>query len=286
MTDTIEEMLSTFEERWRNLTIKNDFVFCKAMLDTELCREVIEAILDMPIERVEYAHSQEQIDTTLENKSVRLDVYVRDEAGTVFDVEMQSTDTFELPQRSRYYRSLLTLDQLSRGVEYKALKDTYVIFICGFDLFKCGRRVYYFENTCRDDHSIKLGDKERTIFLAATAPSSAEDGEQLNELLDYVATGKVKGELSAKLASAVAEVLNNQKWRLEYMILEVRDQLNFDRGVIQGRAEGLAQGIEIGEERLSKLIAMLAKDGRIEEVVHATSDTKYLAQLYEDYGIS
>jgi hypothetical protein len=33
------------DKRWRSLTIANDFVFCKVMLDPNLCKEVIEAFL-------------------------------------------------------------------------------------------------------------------------------------------------------------------------------------------------------------------------------------------------
>lgn len=38
MTDTIPEVLSKINERWENLTIADDFVFCKAMLNADLCR--------------------------------------------------------------------------------------------------------------------------------------------------------------------------------------------------------------------------------------------------------
>ena len=250
MVDMAQETLRSLEERWQNLTITNDFVFCKAMLDPDLCREVLEAILDISIERVEYVGHQDQLDASPSGKTIRLDVYVRDENGTVFNVEMQSANTRELPQRSRYYHALMSIDQLSRGDSYRSLKSAYVIFICNFDLFGENQRVYYFENTCRGSSHLTLGDGARTIFLAANAPRDAESSSPLNELLDYVSTGEVTGSLSAKLAAAVADVLDNQKWRLEYMILEVRDQLNFDRGkdegLVKGREIGFAEGHEAG----------------------------------------
>lgn len=265
MTSETAEMIQSIDERWSNLTIANDFVFCKTMLNTDLCREVLETILGVPIERIEYVGRHEQLDASPEGKSVCLDVYVRDEAGTVYNVEMQTTDTRELPRRSRYYHALMAVDQLTKGSPYNALKDTYVIFICRFDAFKLGRRVYYFENTCRGDDRLTLGDGTKTIFLSATAPKQKPAEGRLDEFLDYVASGTVAGELSAKLAAEVASVLDNQKWRLEYMMLEVRDQLNFDRGVLQGRAEGLAQGLAQGKEQgLAEGIAQGKEQGLAE----------------------
>lgn len=78
------------------------------------------------------------------------------------------------------------------------------------------------------------------------------------------------------------------------MMLQVRDQLNFDRGVLQGReegleqgrAEGLAEGREQGEERLSRLIAALAADGRTDDVARAATDRQLREELYRNYGIA
>lgn len=245
-----EQMLRELETRWQSLTIANDFVFGKVMLDEDLCREVLETILNVQIDRIEYIGREDSLNETPEGKGVRLDVYVRDGAGTIYNVEMQATDTHELPQRTRYYHSMLTFSQLSRGDSYRSLRDAYVIFICGFDLFGKGHRVYSFENRCLDDGSLALNDGTHTIFLAASSPEEPSKGKRVNELLDYVAKGKVSGELSSKLNDAVSRVRNNDKWRLEFMWQEVRDQLNVDKGrekgLIEGREQGLAEGLEQG----------------------------------------
>lgn len=251
--DETMKRVQDIDAGWERLTIANDFVFCKAMLNSDLCKEVLEAILQVSIERIEYVGRQETLDTDAQNKGVRLDVYVRDGAGTVYNVEMQSSDTYELPQRARYYQALMDLDQIGRGESYGKLKDTYVIFICDFDPFKDGRRVYLFENTCQGDPARKLGDGARTVFLAATAPRESGAPDCLNELLDYVASGAVSGGLSERLDAEVARVLDNKKWRLEYMIQQVREQLSFERGeasgMEKGEAIGLARGELIGREK-------------------------------------
>lgn len=288
------------DERWESLTIADDFVFGKVMLDGEICKEVLEAILGVPIERIEYVSREESVDVGPESRGVRLDAYVRDGHGTVYDIEMQATNTRELPQRSRYYQAMLAFAQLARGVPYRSLKDSYVIFICGFDLFGLGRRVYSFANRDDKGDGLQLGDGMHTIFLAATSPTEPGRGPQVNELLDFVSQGKVSGILSSKLQDAVSRVLDNQRWRLEYMMQEVRDQLNVDKGrelgfnegreegLEQGRSEGLEQGrksgLREGESRFAALAKRLIEEGRTEEVVRAASDVSYRQKLYELYS--
>lgn len=318
------KMLHDLEGKWSGLTIADDFVFGKVMLDEGICREVIEAILGVPIERIEYVGREESLDASPQSKAVRLDAYVRDEAGTVYNVEMQKVDTRELPQRSRYYQSLMTVDQLRRGERYRTLRDAYVIFVCGFDPFGLGRRVYSFQNMCRDVPGLELGDGAHVLFLSSTAHERAGSAG-VDELLDYIAAGTVSGELSSRLDAAVDRVLDDRKLRLEYMWSEVRDQLNIDKGrdigleqgraeglergraegmeqgraegMEQGRAEGLERGLEQGrtegektgraqgESRLAKLVSTLAANGRTDEALRVASDEGLRERLYKELGI-
>lgn len=289
MDDEAKAIMQGLEKQWSTLTIANDFVFGKVMRDPELCREVLEAILRVPIERVEYVSRKESIEESADSKGIQLDVYVQDGRGTVYDVEMQATDTHELPRRARYYQSLMTLEQLEKGAPYRALKDSYVIFVCMFDLFGRGRRVYSFENRCADDAGLTLGDGTHTVFLSASASEDEGVGSRVNEFLNYVARGEVSGELSSRLDTAVSRVLDNKKWRLEYMLLEVRDQLNYDKGLDYGRQLGIEQGkqlgIEQGETRFARLAVALMAAGRSSDVAAASTDAELRRRLYEELGI-
>lgn len=321
MEDRTNAVLEEISRRWEHLTLADDFVFCKVMLDEGLCRDVLEAILHVPIDHVEYVGQQETVDITPRSKGVRLDVYVRDGTGTVYDVEMQAANTHELPRRARYYQSLMTLRQLEAGVRYRSLNDAYVIFVCGFDLFGQGRRVYSFENRCVEDGALALRDGARTVFLSATSPEDPRVDSRVNEFLDYIASGQVSGEFSARLDEAVDRVLDSSEWRLEYMMLAVRDQLNVDKGrqigvqlgLEQGRAEGLAKGLEQGkaeglakgleqgkaeglakgraegkaegEERLGRLIGALLASGRADDAARAAADSSVRERLYRELGV-
>ncbi|MFR4987284.1 MAG: hypothetical protein ACLUCH_07810 [Lachnospirales bacterium] len=66
-------------EKWEDLTISNDFLFSKLMRDKEICKEIIEILLNIKVGDITYLEEQKTIDIIYDKKSVRLDVYVEDE---------------------------------------------------------------------------------------------------------------------------------------------------------------------------------------------------------------
>ncbi|NBJ83873.1 Rpn family recombination-promoting nuclease/putative transposase, partial [bacterium 1XD42-94] len=102
--------METKQTKWEELSISNDFLFGKVMQNPELCKELLQRILpDLNIERIEYPELQKSINMDMDARSVRLDVYVKDEKEVVYDIEMQVSHTKELPKRSRYYQSMIDL---------------------------------------------------------------------------------------------------------------------------------------------------------------------------------
>ena len=73
--------------KWEELGISNDFLFGKIMRDPELCKELLQRILpNEEIDHVEYPELQKTINLDADARSVRLDVYIKDGKGTVYDV--------------------------------------------------------------------------------------------------------------------------------------------------------------------------------------------------------
>ena len=93
----------------------------------------------------------------IESKSVRFDVYSKDD-NRIFDSELQTTDTKNLPKRARYYQSIIDMDNLSKGENYSKLKESYVIFLCLDDIFNKSLPVYFFENLCRQKKDLTLNE--------------------------------------------------------------------------------------------------------------------------------
>ncbi len=93
-------------ENWENLTLANNFLFCKIMeSDPELCRQLLEILLHIKIEKLSPPQSERTVQVGIDSKSVRFDVYAKDEKR-IFDIEMQTTSSKNLPKRSRYYQSI------------------------------------------------------------------------------------------------------------------------------------------------------------------------------------
>lgn len=97
---------------------------------------MLERLLDIQIDHIEYPEEQKVIDIAKDSKSVRLDVYIRDEKGTVYNIEIQTTSNRNLPKRTRYYAGMIDLNAIEKGADYSELPQSFVIFICTFDTFE------------------------------------------------------------------------------------------------------------------------------------------------------
>ena len=75
-----------------DLTIADDFMFCKVMQNEGICKEFLEMVLSDKIGKIAYLSSQDAVFTGSESKSVRLDLLVKDEAGKSYDIEMAFSD--------------------------------------------------------------------------------------------------------------------------------------------------------------------------------------------------
>ena len=111
----MQEAIKRMQPDWENIGLANDFLFGKVMQDAKLCKELLQIIFpDMKIDHIEYPALQKTINMDADAKSVRLDVYIVDNKGTVYDIEMQMADTKELPKRTRYYQAMMDLEMIDK----------------------------------------------------------------------------------------------------------------------------------------------------------------------------
>ena len=253
--------------KWEEIGISDDFMFGKVMQNPRLCKKLLETILGIEIEKIEYPELQKSIDITKEAKGVRLDVYVAGE-DAVFCVEMQARDTHELPRRARYYGGLIDLNLIEKGVSYKKLNQSVVIFICPFDVFGKNRCRYTFENLCLEEKNLPLGDGTTKIFLNAMGTMD-DVSPELKSFLDYVAGKKNDDSFVKELDNEVRKVRESKEWRRDYMTLLMRDQENIEKGIKIGLERGLEQGIEQG---LEQGIEKGLEQGKLEMIVQLIHD--------------
>lgn len=124
---------------------------------------------------------------------------------------------------------MIDLQLLDKGQPYSKLNKSFIIFICLSDLFGRGRHRYTFENICKEEPTLFLGDGTAKIFLNIEGELEDVKGE-LKAFLDYVAGKPSEDEYVQKLEKAVRQAKENRKWRHEYMTLLMRDKANQEIG--------------------------------------------------------
>jgi flagellar biosynthesis/type III secretory pathway protein FliH len=88
--------------------------------------------------------------------------------------------------------------------------------------------------------------------------------EKMKDFLDYVAGKNTTGELTNRLREEVERVKKSDRWRAEYMLLELNYLEKYNEGLEEGRKEGLEQGEaerKVLEEEIASLRAQLAEAG-------------------------
>ena len=239
---TWKQNLEGLERSWETIGIANDFLFGKLMRKHPgLCQKLLQRILpELEIDHIEVMETQKSIDEDIDARSVRLDAYVKDDSERVYSIEMQMTDTKELPKRSRYYSAMIDLQLLDKGIRYRYLNDSYIIFICPFDLYGKGRHMYTFDGRCKEDPELTIEDGATRIFLN-TKGTMEDVSASLRAFLDYVDGRLSDDSFVQELEEAVDEAKKNREWRHEFMTLMLRDQENIEKGIELGRTEGRAE---------------------------------------------
>lgn len=228
----------TPEQKWEKATIANNFIFYKVMRhNPDVCKELLEILLEMEIDHIDM-RGEETVEIDFGNKGIRLDVYAKN-CTQAFNLEMQTSDTKELPERARYYQGSIDVDSLNSGEKYKELKDSYVIFICIKDIFEKGLACYSFENLCRENTSIHLNDRAFKYFFIAQNCDKILN-EQQKAFLQLVLGQKASNNFTRRIEELTEEAKHNTQWRRQYMEWERQRTYDYENGK--------EAGIEIGKE--------------------------------------
>lgn len=224
-----DKVIKTKEKEFDKLTIKDNFIFGAVMRNEKQCKTLLECILGIKIRKIEYTDVEKVIEKTYSSKGVRLDVYVEDDMNTVYNIEMQATNKKNLPKRIRYYQAMIDLNIIEKGSSYNKLKKSFIIFICDYDEFGFGRHIYTFTRTCREVAGLEFGD-DTTVIVLNTNGIADDVSDDLKNLLKYIGGQAPRGELARSLDNEVQNVKNSEKWRWEYMTLQMRDRENVELG--------------------------------------------------------
>ena len=220
------------------------------MLNKEICRRFLESLLNIVIAEINFVISEYTLEISRDNKGVRLDVYVKDNTGRVYNIEMQTASVKQgiLAKRSRYYQAIIDVNNLQKGDDYAALPETVVIFVCTFDPFGYSQKCYKFENRCEGKENLLLGDGAKRVFLYSKGEINNVT-EDIADFLSLIEGKKTEGEFAKLIEKEVSRLKHREETREEYMILSAQIMDARREGRIMGREEGRAEGREEGQMR-------------------------------------
>ena len=255
----------------QELTFKDNFMFAAVMMDEENAKGFLERALDIVIDHLVISY-EKSIVYNPEYKGIRLDVYLKDDKNTHFDVEMQVVNR-EIFRRSRYYHSQMDMELLGKGVPYDELPDAFVVFICDFDPVGLGKYRYTLRHTLEEDNSYDYYDGSHTVYLSTKGNNRDEVPCSLVEFLDYVGAGledcnKEFGDtLVRRIQESVKKIKADREMGARYMLFEEMLKDEFNEGKLEGRLEGKLEGRLEGklEEKKNVIISFLSDIAEVPE---------------------
>ena len=167
---------------------------------------------------------------------------------------------------------MIDLNAIEKGEIYRDLKESIVIFICKFDPFGEGLSKYTFENICNENKELYLKDGTSKVFFN-TKDYYKERSEDAKSFLEYIEKETTsENNFVKKLEQKIRNIKENKEWRAEYMTLLMREQEiardNFEKGKLEGIAEGVVKGREEGmAEGIEKIIEIYREELNFEDEI-------------------
>lgn len=246
-------------KRFEDLTFTDDFMFCKVMQNTDLCKRLIEMILSDKIGKIAYISVQHNINTYEQAKSVRFDVLIQTENGNFYDVEMQVSNEKNIPKRMRFYQAAIDISFLDKGNFYNNLNDSFIIFICLFDVIGKNKPIYTFENICIENKNISLQDGTKKVIINADAFNNTRN-KALKVFLEYLKTGKTKSEFTRRIEEVIQTIKENEQARQEYRLMSTFE--------MDARYKGFSEGAYSTKKETAKILKQLGDS--IQKIMQVT----------------
>ena len=266
LRDDVRKLLSKF--------ILMDDDFMRVVLKDIRCTEyILQTILKKPRLRVKEQVLQEDL-KNLQGRSVILDCLCTDESGAVYNIELQNKRYGASPLRARYHAGIIDMHILKAGENFNRLPESYVIFICGKDVLKENRQIYHVKRIIEESGNT-FPDKAQIIYINTEKSSDDELGRMIKDFY----TEDPKEIRSTVLARRIAEIKIPSK---EEKGEDAEMTTYYDRLKRQWKKEGAANA----EGKMAKLMGLLVKEGRIDDITKASENSTYRKQLLEEFQLN
>ena len=248
----------------------------------------LQTILEKPELRVKSQSIQSDL-KNLEGRSLVLDCLCTDKEGTIYNIELQNDSLGASPKRARYHSGLIDMNISKKGKSFDYLPESYVIFICGRDVLKGDKQIYHISRIIKESGE-DFPDQTNIIYLNTSKSSSNDLGKLIEDF--YTADPKkMHSKILAKRVSKLKIAENLEKGD-EKAMTTYYDRLKrqwkkegTEEGMAKGMAKGLAEGLEKSEDIMAKLMGILVKEGRIDDLAKASEDKSYRKSLLKEFQL-
>lgn len=191
---------------------------------------------------------------SLEGRSVRLDVYAKDNKGKPYDIEIQRADKGAGAKRARYNSALMDADITLPGENAEKLPESYVIFITENDKFGKGLPLYHI-NRIVEECNIPFNDEAHIIYVNGEYKGKDPIGDLMHDF-----HCKKADDMKNKILAERVRYLKENEQGVKHMCRIMEQMAKEERE--EERIEMAAKLLESGdmtEERVKELFKLTEK---------------------------
>lgn len=246
------------------LKVTNDFIFKKIFGkqgNEEILKDLLIAILEIPIKEIEIIHDAHLEKRIEENKLGVLDVKATLNNNITVNIEMQVKDQANMIDRSLYYWSNLYCNGLYKKQDYIENNRTIVINILAFNIFKDGP--YHEKCMIRRDYNGEILTQDLEMHFIQISKCTKENIKtKLDKWIQFI--GNISKE-GVNIAMKENKEIKKAQEELEYLtgdeeirrLAELREKAIRDEVTNINAAK--RKGIEEGEKKEKLEIAKRMK---------------------------
>ena len=268
------------------IPFSNDRMFCSILAENpDIAREMLEVILEVRIDCVECINAQKILNYSVDRKSLRLDVFLKDGQKVCYDFEMETSQSQRrlklLPIRSRLYGGAIDMEEYPIGTKYTEVRPTYVIFICLHDPFGFGLAKYDSKTICTQNNTADVQNGITYVYLNCSA-KTWNVSDELHSLLSYIQGRNIcETGLTKRIDTLVTERNNDKEWRRWFVTFEEKLNERFEEGFDEGDEHGLKRGIELGRTQGIERGRQLERTNTIVSMIENGCDDRFILSVFK-----
>lgn len=274
----LEQKKIRFLEKIKQLRLMDDTFFNSCFDGNIPCMEVVlRTVLGNDRLRVTEVITQQSV-PNLYGRAVRFDALATD-GETIYDVEIQRSDEGAIPRRARFNSSMIDSREVSKGMLFPDLPETYVIFITEHDVWKCGKPLYKVRRTFEDTEDV-FDDGAHILYVNGECQNESPLGRLMHDFF----CSDPNDMYSDVLAERVRFFKEDEKGVAA--MCKVMEEIYNDGiaiGEVRGEVRGEIRGAET--ERIKSIKNLISSLGITAEAamdalkIAKTDQAKYLALL-------